>query len=134
MSIMFGSPKKQSRQKSSGAMTRELFRSLGYRIECVESLGFHGNKKDFLGFIDDIAFCDGHMIGLQSCLQNDLEVHRRKFADLVAKKEIITEWMKCCDLWLVWWTEKEKKWHPQFEILTTHKNTMNLSTKLFIVK
>lgn len=125
--------KKQVRQ-SSGALTRSLFRRMGFRIENVESVAFHGGKKDFFGFIDDIAFCNGQMIGLQSCLSTDLLVHKRKYQALLAENAPIVEWGKHHDLWLVCWLEKDKNWYPQIEILTESKNLIDLATKLTIVK
>lgn len=108
--------------KSSSQRTRELFKGLGYRVEGVESFGFHGRSKDFLGFIDDIAFNDDFMVGIQSCLNTDLELHRKKFRALVAENAIICAWMAACELWLVWWTEvkhtdKRSEWVPAVEVL-----------------
>lgn len=105
--------------KSSGQRTRIWLKSLGYRVENVESMGIHGYKRDFLGFIDDLAFYDDYMIGIQSCYSKDLKIHQEKFAQLCAKNSIICAWMQCAELWLVWWSENKetKTWYPNIEIL-----------------
>lgn len=103
-------------------MTRELFTKLGYVCQNVELCGFGGYSRDFLGFIDDLAFQDGFVIGLQSCMKSDVQRHRVKFQQLVDKKSIICEWMKGHELWLVWWTERKypdgkSEWVPAIEVL-----------------
>ena len=111
--------KKRSTQKTSGQLTRNWLRSLNYRVECVESLRWGGGKKDFLDFIDDIAWFDRYMIGIQSCFDFDLSIHKKKFAELVKENGPIVDWMRCHELWLVWWTKSDDNvhWYPNVSIL-----------------
>lgn len=105
--------------KTSGSLTREWLRKLGWRVESVESLQWGGGKKDLLDFIDDLAFFEDYMIGVQSCFSTDLSVHKKKFQKLVNEKAPITNWMRCAELWLVWWTPVKQTggWYPDVSIL-----------------
>ena len=124
------------KHKSSGQLTREWLRSLNYRVECVESLRYGGSKKDFLGFIDDIAWFDNYMIGIQSCFNTDLSAHKKKFEKLVMDNSPITNWMKCAELWLVWWTPvpHNNGWYPEISILNPHIEICPHRPKLELVK
>jgi hypothetical protein len=115
------------KKETSGSLTRSWLRALGWEVVPVESTGFNRGafvtkKRDLLGFIDDLAFFDDYMIGVQSCFDTDLEVHKKKFQKLVDDKAPITRWMRCAELWLVWWTfvPHTKGWYPNISILNPH--------------
>lgn len=100
--------------KTSGQLTRDLFRAMGYKIHYVESQGFGGCKKDLLGFIDDLAFKGPYCVALQSCTSEDVAKHRQKFKTLCGESLPIVDWIKFAPLWLVWW---DKSLSPHIEVL-----------------
>lgn len=117
--------KRSAKEKSSGQLTRELMQRLGYRTIKVE-VGFGGPKKDFLDFIDDLAFQDAHMIAIQSCFHDAVSSHLKKFNSLIEQNHVLVEWLKIVETWLVSWRKVNDVWMHSIQVLNPSLSKIKL--------
>ena len=77
---------------ASCTRTMSLYRSMGYTVYKVEYwCSFSRKRKDFLGFIDVIAFNDEEIVGCQDTTWPQTSARRRK----ILASPLAYDWLQC---------------------------------------
>ena len=89
------SKKKPHTVSSKGAScvrTMDLYRSLGYTVWKMEHwCHFSRKRKDFLGFIDVLAFDDEKIIGIQDTTWGQTAARKKK----ILASPLAWDWLQC---------------------------------------